>query len=77
MSPRLVPPVFSPTLRCKLSTVSEALDYIDTRVPKHEQNHRLVAAAREALCHAKHAGPKSVASGALANALFVLEINRS
>ncbi len=77
MSPLLDPPVYSPTLKCKLTTVSEALDYLDTRVPKHEQNHKLVAAARETLCHAKHAGPKSVASGLLANALFVVEISRS
>ena len=48
--------------------LSEAIDYIDPRLPKDERNHRHIEAAREALYHAKDTGAKSIASAEPKNA---------
>jgi hypothetical protein len=73
-------PVCFPNLRCKLTTVSEGIDYIDLQVREKAQHHRLVEAAREALYRAEDTGARSdaaVASAKLTKALSIVEIERS
>jgi hypothetical protein len=80
MNALLNSPVCFPNLRCKLTTVSEGIDYIDLQVPERAQHHRLVEAAREALHRAEDTGAKSdaaVASAKLSKVLSVVEISRS
>ena len=72
----LHPPLYSPSLKCRLMTVDEAIDYIDTRLSENEQNHRLVQAAREVLYRAEDSDAKLVSSQKLANALLFVEVNR-
>lgn len=73
----LDPPTYSPGLNCRLTTVDEAIDYIDTRLPESDQNHRLVQAAREELYRAEDDGGKVVSSHKLAKALLFVEVNRA
>ena len=78
MSALLDPPVCSVKLRCRLTSVSEGIRYIDLQVPKRAQHHRLVDAAREALCRAEETGAKSdaaVASAKLRRVLSIVEIS--
>jgi hypothetical protein len=73
----LHPPVYSPNLKCRLTTVSEAIDYIDARLPEHEQSCRLVELARQELYRAEDSGAELVSSHKLAKALLFVEVNRS
>jgi len=80
MGTLLNPPLCFPNLKCKLTTVSEGIAYIDLQVPERAQHHRLVEAAREALYRAEDTGTKSdaaVASAKLSRVLSVVEISRS
>ena len=80
MGTLLNPPLCFPNLKCKLTTVSEGIAYIDLQVPERAQHHRLVEAAREALYRAEDTGTKSdaaVASTKLSRVLSVVEISRS
>jgi hypothetical protein len=76
MAALLDPPVYSPELRRRLMTVSEAIDYIDTRLSENARNHPLVQAARLALYRAEDGGALLVSSHKLACALLFTEINR-
>ena len=73
----LNPPICFPNLKCRLATAHEAIDYIDTRLPEHEQNYRLVEAAREELYRAEDSDASSVSSHKLAKALLFVEGNRA
>jgi hypothetical protein len=73
----LHPPLNFPGLKCKLTTAHEAIDYIDTRLLEHEQNYRLVEAARAELYRAEDGDAKSVSSHKLARALLFVEVNRA
>ena len=77
MVPLLDPPIYSPSLNCSLTTVDEAIDYIDTRLSESEQNHRLVQAAREELYRAEDNGSTVASSHKLAKALLFVEVNRA
>jgi len=80
MTLMLEPPIYSPSLKCRLTTVGEAIDYLDLRLSPDQQENELVSAAREALYRAEDTGAKTDtvnASVKLANALFVLEVARA
>ena len=77
METMLDPPVCSTNLKCRLTTVSEAIEYIDVRLLKSEQDHKVIKAAREELYRAEDTRAKSVTSGKLANALSVIDISRN
>jgi hypothetical protein len=72
----LDPPVYFADLKRRLTTVSEAIEYIDTRLPESVQDHRLVQAAREVLCRAVEGDVELVSSHALACALLFTEVNQ-
>src|SRR5262245_37438516 len=69
MATLLHPPIYSPSLKCRLTTVDEAIDYIDTRLPESDQNHRLVQAARNELYRAQADSRRPESSHKLAQAL--------
>ena len=72
----LYPPVYSLDLKRKLTTVSEAIDYIDTQLPKDVRNDPLVQAARAMLHRSEDGNARSVSSHMLAKALLFVEINQ-
>ena len=76
MAALLDPPVYSLDLKRRLTTVGEAIDYINTRLPEKARNHGLVRAAREVLYRAEDGDAQLVSSHKLASALLFTEVNR-